>query len=215
MIYKKFYGVVAGMIAALIFTSFAAIAQENITRPAYFRVIGVAANDVLNVRISPDASAQTIGSLAYNAFPIEVFQIEGNWAEVALPEGMGWVSAHFLEEISMPVIGESALPDGLACGGTEPFWNLEMAGGQIAYSALGQDDASFAIFDSGQFANVGGTVSFVLAQTSGAQLTGIVSDQLCSDGMSDRTYPRRIELLLSSPDGTIGLSGCCNVSVVQ
>ncbi len=188
---------------------------DNLTYPSYFQVSGVAANDVLNVRMAPDSSSQVLGSLAPNAGPVEVFRVDGVWAQVALPEGMGWVSGHFLSPVQLQNIGDSALPEGLECGGTEPFWNLVMGNGQLNYSALGADDQSLVIFESGRFSNAGDSLNFVLAQGTGVQMSGIVSNQLCSDGMSDRTYPRRIDLLISSPDGTSGLSGCCNVSLAR
>ncbi len=212
---KNTFRAIAAAIAAFFLLIFPALAQESITRPIYFKVVGVADSDVLNVRAGPSAGSDILTGLAYNASPVEVFEVRDGWAQVALGEGMGWVSMHFLDKIELSNIEKTALPEGISCGGTEPFWNLVMADGRVEYSALGEDDTSFTIFEAGQFQNVGRSVNFVLAQASGAQFTGIVSNQLCSDGMSDRDYLRRIEILLSSPEGTVGQSGCCKVSIAQ
>lgn len=187
------------------------MASEDVTYISYYRVSGVASNDVLNVRSGPNASYATVGSLAPNAAPVEVFRQQDGWAQVALSEQMGWVSMRFLAEISIPTIGSSTLPQGLTCGGTEPFWGLDLGAGQVTYSAMDQSPRAFNTIQADKFHNLGGSTNFVLGQRPNEQITAIISNQMCSDGMSDRDYPRRIDLLISTPNGTTGQSGCCQV----
>ncbi|VAW23038.1 hypothetical protein MNBD_ALPHA12-1786 [hydrothermal vent metagenome] len=215
MINKHLYLRIIGVATFSFLAVFAALAQENIVQPAYYRVAGVAANDVLNIRQTASAGSPVVGSLAPGAFPVEVIKTSDGWGYVASSEGMGWVSLHFLQQISFAKFAQTNLPEGLNCGGTEPFWSLVMAGDKIAYSALGQANSTYSLVESGVAQNSGGTTSFVIGQNNGRPLTGIVSNQICSDGMSDIDYGRRIDLLISGPGGTSAFSGCCNVPVQQ
>jgi len=219
MIYKHLYLLITGIVTFSLLAVFAAAAQQNIaqniTQPAYYRVAGVANNDVLNVRQSASSSSPVVGSLAPNAFPVEVIKTSDGWGYVATQEGMGWVSLHFLKQISFAKFANTNLPQGLTCSGTEPFWSLVMAGDKIIYSTPDQSAKTYALVDSGLMQNLGGTTSFVIGQNNSKPLTGIVSNQICSDGMSDIDYARRIDLLISAGGATSGYSGCCHVPVQQ
>jgi len=215
MIYNHLYLRTIGVAAFSFLLIFAAPAQENFTRPAYYRVVGVAANDVLNVRQSASSSAPIVASLAPNAFPVEIIRSQNGWGYVATNEGMGWVAMHFLQQIAFAKFAATNLPEGLSCSGTEPFWGLVMAGNKITYSALDQAERVYSLVESGQMQNSGGATSFVIGQNNGNPLTGIVSNQLCSDGMSDIDYGRRIDLIISGGGATSGFSGCCQISPQQ
>jgi len=221
MFHKHLYLLITGVVTFFLIAVFSASAQQNtsqnITQPAYYRVAGVASNDVLNVRQGAGSSFPTIGSLAPNAFPVEVIKTRDGWAYVAAQEGMGWVSLHFLEQISFAKFANTNLPEGLTCSGTEPFWSLVMAGDKLTYSAMDQGAKTYSLVESGQMQNLGGTTSFVIGQNNSRPLTGIVSNQICSDGMSEIDYARRIDLLLSGAGagGTSGYSGCCHIPVQQ
>ncbi len=203
----------AGLVVWLSFlvAGMEARAQENVTWPTYFKVVGVADNDVLNVRGQPNSSAPIVGELAPNSRPIEVLASQNGWAQVSTGEGTGWVSTHFLEEIQLPTIGDTALPEGLRCGGTEPFWGLEIDATQVVLDDMNEGISTFPMFETGQFANRAGSLNFFIAAGEGGQMTGIISNRICSDGMSDRDYGRAIELLISTPGGTSAVSGCCSV----
>jgi len=203
------------LVITLSIVSSDAIAQDISTSPRYFKVSGVASDDILNARANPDSSAVIVGKLVHNASRVEVFREQSGWAQVALDENMGWVSMRFLTEIKVSNIGKSTLPEGLSCGGTEPFWGLAISGSQIRYSSMDQSERTYAITEADRFHNLGGSTNFVLAQGSDEQLTAIISNQICSDGMSDRDYPRRIDLLSTKVGATIGQSGCCQVSQVR
>ncbi|WP_183456546.1 SH3 domain-containing protein [Microbulbifer rhizosphaerae] len=191
----------------------AAFAQPIHTDPRYYRVTGVAADDVLNIRSAPTASAEIVGKFEPGAQPVEVLDTDKGWARVIIGEGMGWASADYLEPIQMSPIGDSTLPAGLLCAGTEPFWSLHIDRESVTYSAAGAEDRVMSVVKADGFAGAGPGTNFVIASGEGSSITAVVSNQRCSDGMSDRDYPRRIDVVLSGADGVTGLTGCCRVPV--
>lgn len=182
--------------------------------PTYHRVIGVAANDVLNIRSAPDANSMDIGDLAHDARGIEVLGVDpsGQWARIALAERDGWVATRFLATDSVGMIGATGIPSGLVCGGTEPFWSL----------ALGPDGAAYAHPEDGESALSLGTVRvaegrlgspalFGLAGAGEQTIDATVHAADCNDGMSDRSYGWAITLRLMAPGQDRFLAGCCHL----
>ena len=92
--------------------------------PARFSVMGVAADDVLNVRAAPDPAAPILAELPHDATGVEVIALsdDGAWALLPRPEGQGWASTRFLASDDDP----AAIPFPLRCLGTEPFWSVEL-----------------------------------------------------------------------------------------
>ena len=188
-----------------------ALAQAE---PTYHRVIGVAANDVLNVRSEPSASSADIGDLAHDAHRIEVFTFDrtGNWARIALNERDGWVSTRFLTRDEVPTLGETTLPQGLICGGTEPFWALGLYGSDARYSHPVDGDTDFA-FDSIVTAEgrLGSPALVTVATENSQVIEATISGGTCFDGMSDRSYGWTITMQLIAPGQRRFLSGCCHL----
>ncbi len=203
----------------------------NDVRPAYFRVSDVGDDGSLKIRVEPVAGAEVIGEYALEAGPIEILKIEDGWGYVIAGEGNGWVNMAHLNEIPVPKVGQSQLPQGLVCAGTEPFWYSEISGEEISYSRLDDANLRFSINEAGGFDGRIGPNSFVQASlisvangangtneangTSGSDtvLYAVVSARQCSDGMSDRNYGWWVNLLITSPRGTSALDGCCSLSV--
>ncbi|WP_210528431.1 COG3650 family protein [Rubellimicrobium arenae] len=172
--------------------------------PARYAVAGVAANDVLNVRAEPQASAPVLATLAPGARGVEVLAIseDGRWARVSLPEGAGWAALRFL---SAEAAAPGPVPRPLRCLGTEPFWSIRLS-----------EDAS--VFDSPESGAVplrplgeaGGRVGAVAAFDAGGETLDLtLIRQECSDGMSDRPYGFAA---LAWNRGEVFLEGCCTVS---
>lgn len=182
---------------------------ESISNPIYFQVTDVAADDVLHIRIEPNASAEIIGNLASDAGPIEVLYSENGWAYLSSGENMGWASKRFLTQIELPKITNSALPQGLTCGGTEPFWNMSISDESIELNQMNEGKSNFSIMETGIYA--GDTVSFITASAEGKMITTIISNEIYGDGMSDKYYSRKINMLLSTLNGTKGYLGACSV----
>lgn len=188
-----------------------ASAQSVPSFPGYYRVDGVAADDVLNIRAEPTASAPIVGTFPPDAGPVETLRVENGWALVSTGEAMGWTSTSYLTEIDMPLIGGSSLPDGLVCAGTEPFWSLAFAGGEAIFNSIDMEEAQLSISRAGGFAGVGPFRAYVLASDGQQELTAIMGNEVCSDGMSDRDYPRTVDLLLGPESQPVGYAGCCFV----
>lgn len=189
---------------ALALASPAAATQEYIL-PTLFDVTGVAADDVLNIRADPNATAPIIGTLAPDATRIEVVEERRNWARINTREGSGWVSARYLS-YRVDVWDEGALPQGWQCFGTEPFWALTREGDSVV---LGGPDMPNdmrkvqAVLSTGVFRD---PTRAVLAEG----MTLVSTPQLCSDGMSDRLFGLRAELVIHG-DSPRMLSGCCSI----
>jgi len=192
--------VVLGLIAAL-----PAAAQEF---PTLFRVVGVASNDVLNIRAEPSASAPIVGSFAPNARDIEVIgrNEAGTWGLVNTGEGVGWSSLRFLSRQGAE--GWAAMGQNLRCFGTEPFWQAHYLPRirVLVFETLDDPDTEFEVLWTG---GISGRPPYgagmALDSTGFATLRG----GTCSDGMSDRLYG--ISILLF-PGAGEGFEGCCSVA---
>ena len=181
--------------------------------PGYFRVTGVAADDTLNVRSGPSASATDIGDLPANATAIEIAGTDpsGRWGQIVWEEGDGWVSMRFLTPDSVPRITGTALPAGLMCSGTEPFWSMRLSQDDAVYSNI--EGAIYPMSIRGAQVAEGRPNFPVHIGYAGAGASGnvVIAPESCSDGMSDRDYPWRIELLLGTEGGRRFQLGCCQL----
>jgi uncharacterized membrane protein len=176
--------------------------------PAAYRVTGVAANDVLNIRAEPSAAAAKVGTIGPYGFNIEVLRLseDGKWGQVGLPEGNGWVAMRFLEPT--PPADPNEVPRPLSCFGTEPFWSLAFfpEGAEWQVPDLPRADLTVteeAVAWSG----------FRLSAEEGPTriFDAIISRQQCSDGMSDRVFGFAASLFIESPDGNVVVTGCCTL----
>jgi uncharacterized membrane protein len=188
-------------------------ATAALAAPSYWRVVNVAADDTLNVRAAPNAGSADIGDLPPNAAGIEVTGTDasGNWGRIIWEDGNGWIATRFLAPDPQPMITGSGLPQGLLCGGTEPFWSVRFSRGGAVFSDIGGFTAAMNQ-TSAQTPQGRGAFPVALshAGTMAASLS-IIEPMACSDGMSDRDFPWRILFLISTADGQRFLSGCCQL----
>ena len=195
------------------------LAQEHF--PALYSATGVAADDVLNVRAEPSASAPIIGAFGPVQSSIEVIAAPtGGWGQVNTGEASGWVSMRFLRRAPGQewepggTLGISPVP--LECFGTEPFWSLHLSDGDLMTFTDPFDGDGAP--QPGIFSPVWGSAStakfgFTGSRDDGqAYFTGILSRALCSDGMSDRLYGLSIDLVRETPLGTRLDTGCCRLA---
>lgn len=185
-----------------------AIAQSL---PALYDVANVEPDDVLNIRIAPDASSPVMGELPHNEVDIEVisFDASGKWGQVNVGERAGWVAMRFMDRTLAP--GNSLLPRPLICFGTEPFWKLDINSGPIAELGL-FDEPSRRMLGLWILSSVNRDGRYaVLAEGRGTQMTAFVQRRLCSDGMSDRVYGLDMDLVVRSKEHTKIFSGCCSL----
>jgi len=191
----------------------ATIALPAFAEPGYFRVTGVASDDTLNVRAAPSASSADIGDLPPDAGAIEVLRTDpsGKWGQIIWQESMGWIATRFLAEDDIALVNGTNLPVGLICSGTEPFWSLRLSSDYANYSDL--NGAAYAMGLQGARVALGRAdfpVQIGHAGT-GANSNALIGPAQCSDGMSDRTYPWRIDLLLSADGAGSYQVGCCHL----
>jgi uncharacterized membrane protein len=170
-------------------------------------VIGVAPNDMLNLREQPDARAPIVGRLPPNTRNVVIIgQPVSNldWIMVQSGNLRGWANARFLAYGDPQQQGR--LPARLHCAGTEPFWGIEVGYGraQVNFAAEQRLEElrlaspvpaaarpSIWLTPSGDPAD---PASFLLIEA-----------RTCSDGMSDRAHPFT---LVARTKGPV-LSGCC------
>lgn len=177
--------------------------------PALYEVVGVAADDQLNIRATPDAAAEVIGALAYDRTAVEVvaFSTAGGWAMVNHQERAGWVAARFLQR-SAPVDGPLGFSArNLTCFGTEPFWSMQITDGRVVLStpdSLAEHPVT-AIYGSGAGAFAGGNTVFFDWSADGVPVRSHILPGLCNDGMSDLAFG------LHYIDDAFGHRGCCSL----
>lgn len=179
--------------------------------PALYNVSAVAENDTLNVRSGPGTAHEVIGELPPNATDIEVVDInaEGDWGLINLHEQSGWVAMRYM---TLGPGQPDGLPRALSCYGTEPFWSFSLVSDRDAeFSRPGQDPVTFGSVQTVASANR--TDRHALFADGGSMvITAMVGRNLCSDGMSDRTYGLGIDLLVTDKAEVHVYSGCCSVA---
>ena len=187
--------VTAAFFGLVLMTENSAFAQGQLVQPPQLaQIVDVPANDTLNVRAAASATSKDIGDLQ-NGSSVELLELQDGWARIIWSEGDGWISKRYTEELIRPAL-PSGLPLGLACGGTEPFWDLRL----FKLGAMSLDGVTQPITASGTSENNRHAYYFKTPDT-----TGILRAKLCSDGMSDRKYGWEIDVVTGQ-----GLrSGCC------
>ena len=177
--------------------------------PRLYDVTGVDADDVLNVRIDPSASSAIVGQLTPQQKNIEVVASEdaGKWGLVNVGERSGWVAMRFLHAIDADE--DYALTPELFCAGTEPFWSLDVVQGQSAkFSSL---SGELHNFPAGKIlAGAGRPNRFLLSL--GERSVAVIAREMCDDGMSDREFALRIDLVTNVDGQQMLLSGCCSIA---
>ncbi len=198
-----------GRALALVCLPLAGAAQEAF--PALYRVVGVAAGDVLNVRAGPGAGHEVVAVLAPGAAPVEVvdFDFASGWLMVNAGGTGGFAAPRHLERLAGPGAGELPLP--LYCGGTEPFWGIEIdAAGAATYSDPEAPGLTLALDHAGAAAARWGEELFATLSGEGASMQAVFQRRYCSDGMSDHAYGLKIDLIVQPGDGAPFMTtGCC------
>ena len=194
------------MIRALIFV-LAILTGGRVLAQGLYDVTGVASDDALFVRARPSNDGEVTGTLSRHARGIRVIELSENglWGRVDHRGAEGWVYLGYME-----ARGAADFPGTLDCTGTEPFWSL----------AIRPDSVTLEEMSGAGFDGTAGTRARAEARLgrwslrafdSDRSLTAVIASQQCSDGMSDRSFPYTIDVILSERDGHRHLSGCCAV----
>jgi len=201
---------------ALLLAGLPLVASADFMQPQIYQVTGISAGAHLNVRSAPTTNSADIGDLDSNV-QVEVLELDASeeWGRILYNEDNGWVFMRYLQPSSLPTIRDSALPVGMLCSGTEPFWYLDLSSDeQVSLSILDSVDTFPATIDSirrmvewQQFPVA------IRASSSNARIAAVIDNGSCTDNMTDRDYGRVIELVLensdTSADDVSVLSGCC------
>ncbi|MCB1462188.1 MAG: SH3 domain-containing protein [Nitratireductor sp.] len=199
------------------------IAQAGISmaaEPGYYKVRGVADGDVLNIREEPRADATIVGEFKPGARPVEVLEIAATgtseWGRVRAMDTNGWVAMRFLEPDEVTTLEGTDVPEGLVCGGTEPFWDAKFGGGELKLTSMADGNLTLPLTSA--IPAVGRRHRFALIATqANARMTAMLGRyESCSDGMSDFDYGWRIDLLVE--DGAkpaYAYEGCCHLPVAK
>lgn len=197
------------MIAALLLVLCLAFPAAADTLPALYRVTGVAADDVLNIRAAPDAAASQIGQLQPGSTGVEVVALsrDGRWGQVNTWEWAGWVAMRYLEREPGP--DWTAMQSPMRCHGTEPFWSMRVdaPARRLTIEPMEGPPQPLRIEAAIPVSGRDGVLGWRIAGPEGPGFATIQA-QACSDGMSDRLLGLSITLF---PFGGPGLSGCCTL----
>lgn len=188
-------------------------ATPEYTLPTLFDVTGVAANDRLNIRAAPNASAAIIGTLSPRAKNIEVVATDasGQWARVNSGERSGWAALRFLA-YQNDVWKPGALPPSLHCLGTEPFWSLGRKDKAVVFSTPEVPETEISVDQVLSTGRFGDPRRSIVASGASRQMTAVMVPMACSDGMSDRAYGLDVTLIVEGRGGPQMLTGCCSIA---
>jgi uncharacterized membrane protein len=188
-----------------------------------FRVTGVAADDVLNLRSGPVPESPLVDTIPPNARDLLATgrreQIGRSiWREIQFRGQTGWVNERFLAEEAPsaapalpaqpdrsgqpPVFGED-----LRCLGQNPLWDLTISrNGDVACA---QTCAPGLRASPARLENNRAFWYMEVNQPGGAPhlQVWLLKNASCRDGLSSHTYTYEIQA--RRPEGTL-LRGCCN-----
>ena len=183
------------------------LSLANAGEPQLWSVAGVAADDKLHIRKTASASAEIVGDLAPGTGSlVELEQNEEGWVRVRSGTVEGWVNGKFLAPVA-PATG--LLPATLTCGGTEPFWTIQLADGKAKVNSPDRPTAPELPFSSTKATHDAAFLVTPRGKGPGySWLTVSLAPQQCSDGMSSTRYGWST-LALTAEHGFV--SGCCRV----
>jgi uncharacterized membrane protein len=198
------------LLAALLLLATPAAAQDAL--PILADVTGVAADDVLNVRGAPDASAEIVGTLAPDMRGVEVVGLDpsGGWGQVNTGESSGWAAMRFLASRE-GIWRAGALPEGLTCFGTEPFWSLRPGGGRLVLATPEGPERDMALSAALDIGIDGDPQRALVAEDADGRLTVGITPAACSDGMSDRGFGLAALVVREGGGAAELLTGCCSL----
>lgn len=175
--------------------------------PGLVDVVGVAADDALNIRAAPNARAPIIGTLPHDATAIEVIEARAGWLRVNRSGVSGWVNGRFAQ-MRPGIWQDDALPAGLICHGVEPFWSLSLNEGAALFTTPQSIHHHGDARVLGPEFGVESPRRAILAQ----DLVAVIAPALCSDGMSDATFGLEVDLVLGTRANARYLRGCCSIA---
>lgn len=199
------------MIRAIIAALICALPVSAQEFPSLYSVTGVASDDALNIRRTPTARSDVIGTFAPDQTSIEVTGTDatGRWALVNSGEMAGWTALRFLAR--EPGAWHDMVSP-LSCFGTEPFWSARLTPrAPSVFEAAGKPGIGMVPeFEERPFTAI---KSVVMRHTiAGGDATTIIRGEACNDGMSDREFGLSVILVMTRDDAMQVWSGCCSLA---
>lgn len=167
-------------------------AQEEYRKVGhFFKVVGVASNDVLNIRALPDSGSPILSFFQPNTSLLDVFSVSenGKWFEVNAGEGTGWVRNKFLEEIEVSVFPASHIPSQLTCFSGEPFINVQFNRTVASFTGFAQPTEKITLSRAQVLSSSPAQVMMTEAE-SGDKI--MISNHICMDE-AERKFPYTME----------------------
>ncbi len=178
--------------------------------PALYSVTGVASDDTLNVRSGPGTNFEIVGELPHDATYVEVVTRDevANWGLVNVGERSGWVSLAFMQRQVGDWAAQPTYID--SCFGTEPFWSLSDLNGEMRLTNLGEP-VFYGAADGFALSPGLGRLGLIAHGDAGV-LALFVEQDICTDGMSDRSYGLSARIVTELEGGGTQLwAGCCTL----
>lgn len=174
-----------------------------------YSVYGVRPGDTLNMRVLPNPNAAVVQTIPHDAEGISLTgrTAPGEWAEASFRRKKGWVNARFLG-LGSP--GRFQLPAYLDCSGTEPFWTISLRPDQARADMMFAERRFFFRLTRAQQAMNRSDIWLLRASARPGEMSLIVRNETCSDGMSDNRYPYSAIALISGLDM---VAGCCRPAI--
>jgi uncharacterized membrane protein len=190
-----------------------------------YKVTGVAAGDVLNMREGVESAGQVSSAPIIGSIPADAEGVRGTgvtvevggslWRQVVHGGVTGWVAARYLTEMQDNAF--DVLPQDFKCTGTEPFWSMHFSASGAAredpFGAAGKTRTAYVPEPARLASGRRNVWTIMLKSMAGSQpaTAMFLRTDTCSDDMSDFTYPIEFILTEHRTDGVV-LSGCCQLN---
>lgn len=187
-------------------------AQSRPYIPALFDVQKLASDDVLNVRKTPDAGSDVVGTLAYDAKSVEVVALseDGKWGLVNSDGySTGWVLLRLMvQTVSDPV--STDFERDLWCFGDEPFWTMDVrSAGTGELSLMGEVEPLSRSYVA-RARNRGFAKQLITATGESGDVTGFLQPTQCWN--NDGVFGYSIAILHRRNEENLFVEGCCSLS---
>ena len=165
-----------------------------------------------NVRKSPNAASEIVGTLAPDTKTVEVVALSEDraWGLVNSDDmSIGWVPLQGLEQVAPDPVATDFERD-LTCFGDEPFWTLvSIANGGITLSYEGETVEYKRSFAPLLAQNRGFGQQVMVAGADNVEITGFLMPQQCRP--LEGVFGFHFDLLRRGKGAPVLLSGCCTL----
>ena len=161
-----------------------------------YRVVGIQAPDVLNMRERPESQNRISSARIVGRIPAKAASVLGSgatqrigaarWFEVRYGEVRGWVNGRFLAPLSGKL--DRALEADLLCSGAEPFWSLKVEQDAAEFKSADTPAERYSIAAREPFQGREGTLALRLVSDNGSISALVQHKEWCSNGGSDVEY---------------------------